>query len=165
MVLESSFPFHVFFACVCYAICQCVFVPISQWSNIFPAWIWFSETSVALPPLLAFLRWVDMFSLVHLVHVNEHTFLFFSRFLSVDFFFKAMLVAFIAYLPHIVCPISARGCPIKICTKFEMENNSFLGLCQKSTHTTLGRSPTSSNAKDYFTGYARFHGEFDNLLD
>ena len=23
---------------------------------------------------------------------------------------------------------------------------------------TLGRSPTSSNAKDYFTGYARFHG-------
>ena len=24
--------------------------------------------------------------------------------------------------------------------------------------TALGRSPTSSNAKDYFTGYARFHG-------
>ena len=36
-----------------------------------------------------------------------------------------------------------------------------LGVCENNSSLfflSLGRSPTCSNAKDYFTGYARFYG-------
>ena len=35
---------------------------------------------------------------------------------------------------------------------------TWLGPAKKARKISLGRSPTSWNAKDYFTGYARFHG-------